>query len=481
MRKITLKIEGMTCTGCERHITEALERLEGVSSVAVSYSRGKATFNAQRSQPTLEAVIAAVEQGDYHVLSARVDGSELYTAQPEGKGKKRAAVNQVLGVGILLLAIYLVVKNTVGWNYLPEINQNMGYGLLFVIGLLTSLHCVAMCGGINISQCASYESKNGPGNSLMPSLLYNGGRVVSYTVIGGIVGALGSVIQFSAMAQGIVAIVAGLFMVVMGLNMLQLFPWLRRITPRMPMALRRLFSGKGAGKGPFYVGLLNGLMPCGPLQAMQLYALGTGSFAAGALSMFLFSLGTVPLMFGIGALSTLMTSRSTQRMLRVCAVLVMVLGVVMVGQGLNVSGINLMPAPTISAENLPENVAKIGSDGVQEVRVTFDSGRYVPIVVQKGVPVRWIINGEKGGLNGCNNPVTIPKYKIRATLDYGENVIEFTPDETGTIVYTCWMGMIRSTITVVDDLSALTQEELPVIDIPDDWEDQQSNLPPCCM
>ena len=86
---------------------------------------------------------------------------------------------------------------------------------------------------------------------------------------------------------------------------------------------------------------MNGLMPCGPLQAMQLYALGTGSFLAGALSMFIFSLGTVPLMFGLGALSSLLSSKFTSRMMKVSAALVLLLGLVMVNRGLALSGVNL--------------------------------------------------------------------------------------------------------------------------------------------
>jgi len=81
--------------------------------------------------------------------------------------------------------------------------------------------------------------------------------------------------------------------------MLNIFPVLRKITPRMPKIFGRKISN-AKNKGPLLVGLLNGFMPCGPLQAMQLYALGTGSFIAGATSMFMFSLGTVPLMFGLG-------------------------------------------------------------------------------------------------------------------------------------------------------------------------------------
>jgi sulfite exporter TauE/SafE len=96
---------------------------------------------------------------------------------------------------------------------------------------------------------------------------------------------MGSVIGFSGAAKGTVAIAAGVFMVIMGLNMLNIFPWLRKLTPRVPRVFGNKIHNNNGKYGPFYIGLFNGLMPCGPLQTMQIYALGTGSPVAGALSM----------------------------------------------------------------------------------------------------------------------------------------------------------------------------------------------------
>ena len=225
----------------------------------------------------------------------------------------------------------------------PQAEEGMSYGILFIIGLLTSFHCIAMCGGINLSQCVRSQAtdyhQDSKLSTLSPGILYNTGRVISYTVLGGLVGAAGSVISFSGSAKGIVQLVAGVFMVIMGLNMLNLFPWLHRLNLRMPRILTsRIYDQKGSN-GPFYVGLLNGLMPCGPLQAMQLYALSTGSSFKGALSMLLFSLGTVPLMFGLGALSSLLSKRFTGKMMTVSATLVVILGVIMFSNGMNLSGI----------------------------------------------------------------------------------------------------------------------------------------------
>ncbi|HEX3044166.1 MAG TPA: heavy metal transporter, partial [Bacillota bacterium] len=89
---------------------------------------------------------------------------------------------------------------------------------------------------------------------------------------------------------------------------------------------------------------------------------------------------------------------------------------------------------------------------------------YQPFVVQKGIPVRWTIKAKAEDLNGCNNPVTIPKYNIQKKLVPGDNVIEFTPSEEGNITYTCWMGMISSNIKVVSNLSKVSEQDLQQAD-----------------
>jgi len=452
----TLKIEGMTCTSCEMRIENALKKLEGVVDVRATLSSSSVYVTYDANVVSLDKIIEAIEKLHYQVKNK---AGEQIVSGPDAKkaSEDKMTVNQFLGIGIILFALYFIIKNTVGFNFVPEVNQSMGYGILFVVGLLTSLHCIAMCGGINLSQCVSYKFEDGDSSKffrLKPSLLYNSGRVVSYTIVGGIVGALGSVISFSGAAKGIVAILSGVFMVIMGLNMLNVFPWLRKLNPRMP----RIFGNKiykGAGKyGPFYIGLLNGLMPCGPLQAMQIYALGTGSFVAGAASMFLFSLGTVPLMFGFGAISSMLSRRFTHKMMKVSAMLVIILGVVMVNRGLSLSGVNIAFASSGSG-----NVAKIEGN-VQVVTTQIDSNSYSPIIVQKGIPVRWTIQVEESDLNGCNNPLIIPKYNIQKELVPGDNIIEFTPTEEGNIVYTCWMGMISSNIKVVSDISKVSEKDI---------------------
>jgi len=420
-KSIKLRISGMTCSNCERRIERTLLGLAGVKSTKVSYRGGLAEIIYSPKAVSVFDLKAAVENAGYKVLS----GS---TQEPQ-------SAKRIAGLLVLIVALYVLLSQFGILNLLvpSQLAQtNMGLGMLFVVGLLTSVHCVAMCGDINLSQTVG---KSG----LAPTALYNLGRVVSYTVVGFIVGALGSVISFAQTTQGILKLLAGVFMVIMGINMLGVFPSLRKLTIRLP----HIHNGS---KSPLIVGLLNGLMPCGPLQAMQLYALSTGSPVKGAISMLLFSLGTVPLMFGLGALSTVLSKKFAHKAMTVGAVLVVVLGLSMLSQGWGLSGISFPSASDNAASSAQNEII----DGVQVVRSTLQRGQYPAITVKTGIPVKWVIHAPKGSINGCNNALYIPEYKIEYAFKPGENVIEFTPDNAGTFKYSCWMGMIRSTITVTD-------------------------------
>jgi copper ion binding protein len=483
---VRVDVDGMSCGNCERKIEKAVGALDGVSEVAASAALSEVNVAFDPERTSLEAVKEAIRGAGYAVRGEQ-PAAEKAVAPPSGAkagacseepqrraspDPKRGSVYRFLGLIAVIAAIYFIIRYTVGFTFLPTVTQSMGYGLIFVVGLITSLHCIAMCGGIALSQgmtAAGEPSGTGTKTArLVPSLLYNAGRVLSYTIIGGVVGAVGSLFSLSTALKGVMPIVAGAFMLFLGVRMLGIFPWLSRLKIRIPGLSSERIRGNTAAqrasaaafrRGPFAVGLLNGLMPCGPLQTMQVYALGTGSFLAGALSMFLFSLGTVPLLLGFGAISSLLSAKFNRRMLKASGVLVMALGLLMFSRGLNLFGVSL-PA---MAPRSGVAVAKVAGN-YQEVSTTVESGEYHPFVVQAGIPVRWTIAVKAEDLNGCNNPLTIPSYGIKKQLVAGKNVIEFTPERTGTITYTCWMGMISSRITVVPDLAKLTAADLKGLD-----------------
>ena len=388
IKQTVFTIGGMTCVNCEN---KQLKQKKGVKDATVSYNKGTAVVIFDREEINEEQMIQVIEQLDYEVIRASFQKRQK---DEKEEFNKKNTWNQVIGVGILLLAISVLMKQ-LGlsriFNAFPQVEENMGYGMLFLIGLATSVHCIGMCGGIHLSQCLSYQKNSGEQRNgekgkkkwatVYPSFLYNLGRVLSYTVVGGVVGGFGSVISFSGKGKGTVQLIAGIFMVIMGINMLNIFPWLRKFNPRMPKVFARKINQGKQKNGAFFVGILNGWS----MSGFPVFSL---SFSSGK----------------------------------------------------------------------ERQEAKV-QDGVQVVETTLSPYGYESITVQEGIPVKWTIKVEQGSLTGCNRAILILEYEIQKTLEIGENVIEFTPTKAGTYSYSCWMGMLRSSITVLKEGEEMPKDE----------------------
>lgn len=548
MEWITLHINGMMCSACAARVERALSAVPGVTKARVNLAakRARVSFDGQRASRA--DLVRAIEQAGYTATD---------------KPQTESSPAKIAGVALAAIAIWFIVSvlgfDPSGANF-PLASSGMGYGMLFVVGALTSLHCVAMCGGINVSQCmtgSAAECARADGENardaarvpeakprrrvsfavMRPALLYNAGRVVSYTAIGTVAGALGATLSLSLAARSAIQLIAGAFMLLMALSMLGVVPGMAMLAARLKASAKGLLVKMGisdsateksavsaaekpgtpatesdpnalAGarprrtlRGPLVVGLLSGCMPCGPLQAMQLYALGSGSALAGGASMLCFALGTVPLMLGLGAAAGGITRRFARKAMTAGACVVMVMGLFMTANGWALAGFPSVQLPNASqalasvlggsccssgqqsasgccsgessaqsgccatgsngtsdsgstgsssgAKKSSSGVAATMGDGVQTVETSLVSG-YAPITVTAGTPVKWTISATKKSLTSCNRTLEIPEFDIEKTLSAGENVIEFTPTEAGTFTYTCWMGMIRSTITVVE-------------------------------
>ncbi len=430
-------IDGMHCVNCQTRIQRMLEETPGVLHARVSYDRGDATLTCDTDVFSDEQLRRGLEQLGYAVRTERRSAEWL----------------RALGYLSLIAALYALLEMTGALNLLAPgqlAQANMSYGMLFMVGLMTSIHCVAMCGGIGLSQvlpARDTAQRRSIRIALKPALCYNAGRIVSYTLTGAILGFCGMLFgsglntSLSVLLQGVLKLLAGLVMVCMGLNLLGLFPELRRFRFRLPFHLP-----KRRGHGPLVAGLLNGLMPCGPLQAMQLVALASASPLRGGCAMLAFSLGTVPLMLGLSSLVAALGRKFGKAVTGAGAVLVVVLGLSMLSQGAVLAGIR----PQMVASDAQAAAVQKDDAGVQIVRSTLQTGQYPNITVAAGRPVRWIIDAPDGSINGCNNRIYIPALNVEYSFQPGENIIEFTPFEAGDMPYSCWMGMIRGNISVLE-------------------------------
>ena len=472
MARATVHVEDMMCVACENTLARVLSAVEGVQVESADYTKGEVRV-AFVPPATVEWLREAVDASGYTCGGIEVEGAVEGSAPapgasvPDASDATDAPVSvpdasdasasartrhdfTAVGILVALLGLYVVADQlgiTDKLNVFPVVGtESMGYVALFTTGLLTSVHCIAMCGGINLAQSVA-GSKGAP---LTRAGLYNAGRLVSYTLIGGLLGLLGSAIAITTEVRAAIGVLAGVFMVVLGVGMLGRFSFMRALTPKLPAPVTRVLSAL-ASKGSFCVGLVNGFMPCGPLQAMQLYAIASGGFFAGATSMFAFCLGTVPLMFAFSGLAGLLRTAGKQALMQASAVVVMALGVVLVGNSLAVVGVSLPGLSALFEEEEGDFVAaELLDDGTQLVTTTLHEDGYESIQVQVGVPVVWVIEASAEALNGCNNVIVVAEYGIEVTLVEGTNVIEFTPTETGTFTFSCWMGMLHATIEVVE-------------------------------
>ncbi len=458
----------MTCNSCEKIITKQVSNISGVSNVKVDYVTERVEVEFDDQQTSYEEIKKQIEEKGYICEDQEIN--------KELKTKNKNIFGWIFGIIGLIVIGYFILKFIDNSIPLPEISQNMGYGLLFVVGLLTGFHCVSMCGGFVVSYTAKGIEQGKKPRQM--HLSYGIGKVVSYTIIGSAFGLLGSIIAFTPMIRGVAGILAGLFLLSFGLKMLNIFPVLRKIQLRMPKFISKFTKKESRehSNSPLVIGLLNGLMiACGPLQAIYIMAAGTGSMIEGAKMLFVFGLGTLPVMLGFGYFASFIGKGATHKILKVSGVILIILGIVMINRGLSLTGtgydFNSITGSVVSLAgvesdiNLENNL--VFKDGYQEIKMEVNRYGWTPdkFILKNGVPVRWIINGKE--INGCNNAIQVPKLGLKFDIKKGIQTITFTPKETGTIPWSCWMGMIPGIFVVKDQVDAKSvNQQLNNVQVP---------------
>lgn len=174
---------------------------------------------------------------------------------------------------------------------------NVNYGTAFVIGIIASLStCMAVVGGLLLSMSATFAKE---GDKVRPQLLFHFGRIISFFILGGVIGVIGSAFTLNTNLTFVLGFAIGLVMLVLGINLLDVFPWAKKFQPSMPKFISRHAHGVSALSHtltPLLVGIATFFLPCGFTQSMQLYTLTTGSFMNGGLTMLAFALGTLPVL-----------------------------------------------------------------------------------------------------------------------------------------------------------------------------------------
>ena len=168
---------------------------------------------------------------------------------------------------------------------------------MFLIGLIASVStCMAVVGGLVLSVSANYAKE---GDKIKPQIFFHAGRIISFFILGGAIGALGSAFQLGGGGTFVLGLLVGLVMLALGINLLDVFPWVKKFQFVLPTFFsNHLLEVRKINHTltPLLLGIVTFFLPCGFTQSMQIYALSTGDFFSGALTMFVFALGTFPVL-----------------------------------------------------------------------------------------------------------------------------------------------------------------------------------------
>ena len=325
-------------------------------------------------------------------------------------------------------------------NFSEITDGSASYLLIFIYGFLTSFHCIGMCGGVILAGSISKE------RSIKSVLYYNIGRIISYTTAGFIVGCIGSLFVITGIFKGILPFIGGGFMIVMALNFLGILRKFKVELPKSKKILNIFFNKKN--RGMFYMGLISALLPCGPMQAIQFYALSNGNPIKGAVAMLTFAVGTVPVLFIFGVFSNLLSMKFKKTALNLSACVLMIMGILMIGRSFVLFGVKIDPSKIFKQEDMV--ITATVSNNEQVLMTEFNDKKFDKVAFKKGVPVKWIINVDKKYEGNCKASIEIPEYNIKKEFTEGRNVIEFTPYEEKEIVYSSICGMLSSKIIIYE-------------------------------
>ncbi len=288
MKTLTLHIHGMHCSACTLLTESEAQELSYITRAKSNLKHHTITLEGNFDDRSPEAVAVELTQ-------KLTPHGYVVSVERRARSKQWADFTIAVPAALAFIVGFLILQklgivNLVGGG-------SVTYGTAFVIGVIASLStCMAVVGGLVLSMSATFAKE---GDRIKPQLLFHVGRLIGFFVLGGVIGALGSAFALSTNATFVLSLLIGIVMLILGINLLDVFPWAKKLQPSMPKFLGR--HALGIAKlnhtlTPFLVGIATFFLPCGFTQSMQLYTLTTGSFLTGGLTMLVFALGTLPVL-----------------------------------------------------------------------------------------------------------------------------------------------------------------------------------------
>lgn len=323
------------------------------------------------------------------------------------------------------------------------------YLLAFITGLTSGgISCLAVQGGLLASAIDEKSDK------YKGTLYFLISKIVAYSLLGAIFGAIGNVFSFSITTQGILQILIGFFMLATAGRLVNLHPIFRYTVIQPPTFLLRKIKGLSNEKNiltPILLGAMTVLIPCGITQAMLILAMGTGNALSGGAIMLFFTIGTSPVFFALGM--TIQSIFKNAILSKVAAFTIIIIGLSSInnGQVLRNSPHTFQNYLRIMFNNNDTADGIKIVDGKQEVVITATNSGYKTStkIIKKGIPVKLIVNSKN--VQSCARSFVIPSLKISRVLPInGSEIIDFTPNDLGILNFSCGMGMYTGSFEIIN-------------------------------
>lgn len=366
-------------------------------------------------------------------------------------------------IGIIVVLGLYVLFQVLGIDKLVSSTSNSTSTgtMALLVGLTAGFStCMALIGGLVISVAAKYAENHPTETALQkfrPHLFFNAGRIVSFIAFGAIIGAIGSAFALKGTFLGLLTIAVGGVMLVLGLQLTEIFPQITRGLT-LPSGLARKLGintrkeREYSHKNAFLMGAATFFLPCGFTQAMQLLAVSTGNPLQAAVIMGAFAIGTTPGLLTLGGLTSVVKGAFAQRFFRIVGVIVIAMALINFTNGFTLAGLNRFLDSSKPMVNTA--VQQDSSEGSVILNATFKLKEdIVPstFTTKVGQKTTLVVDVKEDG-QGCMSTIMIiglddsPQY-----LKKGKKIeLTFTASKPGTYTIACAMGVPRGSITVTE-------------------------------
>lgn len=283
-KKYKFHVSGTHCASCKILIEDVLSEQTFVKTVSVDLGKEIVELEMENEQNAEELAEKLTDK-------IKANGYTLSVEKLTTVANDAGVIWQAIPIGLAFLALFFILQKSgilnlgIGGQTTPVTS--------FIVGLIASVSsCLAVVGGLVLSLSAKVSQDNVSDKKNF--MLFHFGRLFSFAILGGVLGALGNAIGINFTFTAILGLVASLVMLLLGLNLIGVFTKNKITLSSGIFNFFRKIEHKTFT--PIIIGFGTFFLPCGFTQSMQVVALSSGSFVSGFLIMFSFALGTLPML-----------------------------------------------------------------------------------------------------------------------------------------------------------------------------------------